>query len=473
MAHDTPLDVRSLVFYQVFVRNHSEHGRLADVTADLPRIAALGVDVVYLTPIHPIGVEGRKGALGSPYAIRDYRALNPELGTDEDFDALVAAAHALGLRVMLDVVFNHTARDSVLVGEHPEFFHQDAHGNPVTTVPAWTDVIDLDHTRPGVADYLVESLAVWVRRGVDGFRCDVASLVPVDFWVRARAELAALRPGLLWLAETPHASWVAHRRATGSPTWSDAEMFAAFDIEYPSDLWSIWQAVVSGQEPVGRYLEMLRWQDATFPANYAKLRFVENHDQFRIMRFAPTEDVALAWTALMAFSRGPLLIYAGQETAAVTWPTLFERAPVDWTRPARLTGFLRALAELKKHPALALGEPWILADEPVVQLAWAHLSGEHLVPAGGSALLGLFDVGAPGRHEGVDTVRDEELPGVGVVLPDGQYQDLISGGTVAVVDGRALLPGSAAVLEFHGPIPARLWRSTLLDVFLSVEELGD
>ena len=161
-------------------------------------------------------------------------------------------------------------------------------------MPAWTDIIDLKHPNLELARYLIDSLALWAGRGVDGFRCDVASLVPVDFWSQARTELAEVRPGLLWLAESPHPTWVAHRRAHGLPTWSDAEMFAAFDIEYSHDLWSIWQAVVTGREPVGRYLEMLRWQDATLPANYAKLRFVENHDQFRIMRFAPTENRARA-----------------------------------------------------------------------------------------------------------------------------------------------------------------------------------
>ena len=126
MAHDTTAAVRSLVIYQVFPRNFGPTGRLADVTAELPRIRALGVDVVYLMPIHPIGISGRKGSQGSPYAISDYRSLNPDLATDEEFDQLVSAAHDLGLKVMLDVVFNHTSKDSVLVSTHPQFFHQDA-----------------------------------------------------------------------------------------------------------------------------------------------------------------------------------------------------------------------------------------------------------------------------------------------------------------------------------------------------------
>ena len=459
MALDTPSDVRSLVIYQVFPRNHGPNGRLADVTADLPRIAALGVDVVYLMPIHPIGVVGRKGSMGSPYAIRDYRTMDPELGTDADFDELVATAHGLGLKVMLDVVFNHTSPDSVLVAEHPDFFHQDEHGRPFSTVPAWNDIIDLAHPNPELTRYLIDSLALWVRRGVAGFRCDVASLVPVDFWLQARAELAQIRPGLLWLAETPHPTWVAQRRAQGIPTWSDAEVFAAFDIEYSYDLWSIWQSVVTGHEPVGRFLEMLRWQDATLPANYAKLRFVENHDQYRIMRFAPTESRARAWTALMAFSRGPFMIYAGQESAARAWPTLFERAPIRWG-DHRLSGFLRTLATVKKHPAMRLGDLWILADEPFVQAVWASPAGQQLAPVEGRGLYGVFNVAG---HRGRATVQ----------LSDGPYLDLVSGERVEIVQGRMRMPGPAVVLEFGEPFEASLWRSSLLDVFLHVEELGD
>jgi glycosidase len=135
MAADTPASVRNLVIYEVFVRNHGPHGTFADVEADLPRIRDLGVDVVWLMPIHPIGLDGRKGTLGSPYAIRDYREVNPEYGTQFDFARLVERAHELGMRVMIDVVYNHTARDSLLVAEHPEFFHQDADGRPMTTVP--------------------------------------------------------------------------------------------------------------------------------------------------------------------------------------------------------------------------------------------------------------------------------------------------------------------------------------------------
>ena len=393
MAVDTSPDVRSLVIYQVFPRNHGPNGRLRDVTADIDRIAGLGVDVLYLLPIHPIGVRDRKGSAGSPYAVRDYRRLNPDLGSEAEFDELVAAAHGAGLRVMLDFVANHTAADAVLLEEHPEFYRRDSAGRPYASVPEWSDIVDLDHPRADLSRYLIDSLALWVRRGVDGFRCDVASLVPMEFWNQARAELAELRPGLLWLAETGHPASVERRRAQGAPIPSDGELYEAFDIEYSYDTFSIWQSAVRGAEPVGRYLELLRWQDGTLPVNYAKLRFVENHDNYRIMAFAPDSAAALAWTALAALSRGPLMYYAGQESAARSWPSLFEPDPLQWGN-RELSGFLAALAGLKKHPAMRSGEPVVLSAEPCVQLAWGRPGGGGRAPgAGRGAGLGVVYVG--------------------------------------------------------------------------------
>ena len=462
MARDTPADTRSLVIYQVFPRNYGATGRLRDITADLDRIVALGVDVLFLMPVHPIGVEGRKGSQGSPYAIKDFRVLNPDLGTDEDFDTLVSAAHDAGLKVIIDVVFNHTSPDSVLAVEHPEFFHRDADGRPFATVPEWHDIVDLKHPDPDLTRYLIDCLALWVRRGVDGFRCDVASLVPVEFWVQARSELAGIKPGLLWLAESVSPDWVSRRRAVGLPTASDSELFEAFDISYQYDLFSIWQAAVDGQVGVGRVLEMLRWQYGSWRPHDSKLRFVENHDQYRIMYFAPSREQALAWTAFMACAPGPLMIYAGQETGARKWPSLFEPDPVAWGE-YELSGFVSTVAGLKKHPAQRSGAFWVLADEPCIQIAWSSmLDGGRLAPVtdGGHGLYGVFNVGAVAGP-------------VPVQLPDGDYTDLLSAAAVTVTGGHVDAPGSAFVLEFGEPFPVELWKSALLDVSLHVEVLGD
>jgi glycosidase len=143
MAVDTPKYFGNLVIYEVYVRNHGPDGSFLDVVADLKRIKSMGVDVIWFMPIHPIGSKNKKGSLGCPYSIKDYRDVNPEYGTLQDFKELSEAAHSMELRVMIDVVFNHTAHDSVLAVEHPDWFVQDKNGNPVSTVSDWSDVVDL------------------------------------------------------------------------------------------------------------------------------------------------------------------------------------------------------------------------------------------------------------------------------------------------------------------------------------------
>ena len=438
MAQDTPADLRNLVMYAVFVRQHSAEGTFAGVEADLPRIRALGVDLVWLLPIHPIGEVARKGTLGSPYAIRDYRAVNPEYGTLDDFASLVRTAHGLGMKVMIDVVYNHTSPDSRLVAEHPEFFHQDAGGRPVTTVPEWSDVIDLRHGNAGLTEELIATLEDWARLGVDGFRCDVASLVPVAFWREARARLARVRPGVVWLAENVHAAWVAERREAGLPASSDSELYdACFDLEYDYDIWPLWMRVVRGEVPVRRYLEILRFQDCIYPATFVKMRCVENHDQVRITELAPSPPQAKAWTAFEAFNRGAFLIYAGQEAAADHRPSLFEADKVTWNGYP-LSPFIKRLAALKREPAVHDGRFVLVGDEPAIVAAWVAASGDE-------TLVGVFNVGA--ASSGVS---------VPVAVPDGTYEDLLSDRPVTVTRGSIPMPAEAAVLRVagsHEPVP--------------------
>lgn len=424
MASNTPLDHRNLVIYEVYVRNHGISGTFADVEADLGRIRAMGVDVVWFMPIHPIGKLNKKGSLGCPYSIQDYRGINSEYGTLEDFARFIETAHNLGLKVMIDVVYNHTAHDSVLVAEHPEYFHQDESGRPVTTVPDWSDVIDLKHPQPDLTEYLVETLKAWAVFGVDGFRCDVASILPQAFWLTARAAVEEVKPGVLWLAESVHASFVADRRARGLSGLSDSELYVAFDLTYDYDIWPIFQQAVRGAVPVKRYLEMLAFQNAIYPQNFIKMRCAENHDQLRILKLAPSRSQGLAWTAFEAFNRGAFLIYGGQESAATHTPSLFEIDKVDWGS-YELQLFLTRLAGLKKHPALN-GNLYFLAAEPALQAAWAGGLGR--------GLYGVFNTsGQLGRVE--------------VQLPDGDYLDLLTDQRVAVRGGSLDLPLDVVVLE--------------------------
>jgi glycosidase len=442
MAQDTPHSYHNLVIYEVYVRNHGPHGTFADVEADLPRIRALGVDILWFMPIHPIGQRNKKGSLGSPYSIADYRAVNPEYGTRADFARLVERAHALGLKIMIDVVYNHTAHDSRLLHEHPEYFHRDEHGQPVTTVPEWSDVIDLKFPNPDLSAYLIETLQDWVRFGVDGFRCDVASIVPLDFWQQARSAVAQVKAGVIWLAESVHASFIAHRHDLGLPGHPDCEIYSAFDLAYDYDIWPIWQATVLGRVPVSRYLEMLRFQDCIYPANYVKMRCVENHDQPRILRLTPGRPQALAWTAFAAFNQGTFLIYGGQEAAADHRPSLFDVDRVAWGS-YELQPFLTRLARLKKDPALQAGKFLLMQSQvdSVIQAAWLHP---------GANLYGVFNTA--GAHGSI-----------AVHLSDGSYPDLLSEAQIPVVSGKMALPESAVILRCAEPIPSVPFTCDLLD----------
>jgi glycosidase len=270
----------------------------------------------------------------------------------------------------------------------------------------------------------------------------VASLLPLNFWRRAREAVAEVKPGVIWLTESVHAGWVAERRAAGLPTLSDAELYRAFDMGYDYDIWPIWEAVVDGHAPLVRYMEMLRFQDCIYPANYVKMRCVENHDQPRVMRRIPDRTRALAWTAFEAFNKGAFLIYAGQESGATHTPSLFDIDKIAWG-DYELQPFLTKLAHLKKDTAQVQGQFVLLEAEPVLQAAWLH-------PEGG--LYGVFNTEA---HSGAIPVR----------LPDGVYPDVLQETSVEVRDGQITLPETmpAVILRYQADIDARPCYTVLLD----------
>jgi hypothetical protein len=429
MAIDTPKSFRNLVIYELFVRNHGRNGSFADVTADFPRIRAMGVDVVWFMPIHPIGRLSRKGEMGSPYAISNYREVNPEYGTKEEFRLMCQYAHALGLKVMIDVVYNHTSPDAALISEHPEWYHQDEQGNPMTTVPEWWDVIDLRYDDPALWDYQIETLKQWVELGVDGFRCDVASIVPVAFWERARREVAAVKPGLIWLAESVHTGFVVSRRRRGLVAHGDGEIHAAFDLSYDYDIWPLYEKAVADAAVVPLYISALWFQKGIYPAHTVKMRCVENHDQPRIMARAPGRAQALAWTAFQAFNEGPFLIYAGQEAESTHTPSLFDVDKIRWG-DYPLQPYLTRLCHLKKEPAQMDGLFTLLTAVPAVSATWQ---------AADEGLFGVFNVAG---------VVDE-MP---TPLPDGEYFDLLSDTPLTVRDGVMAVPDSAVIVRYAGQL---------------------
>ena len=236
MAVTTGKEFRNQVMYQIYTRNFSQGGTFLEVIPQLDRIKDLGVDIVWFAPVHPIGEKNRKGTLGSPYAISDYRKVNPEYGTLDDFKQVVKEIHARGMKCIIDVVYNHTSPDSLLSREHPEWFYHKPDGGFGNRVGDWTDIIDLDYNNTELWDYQIETLKIWAEI-VDGFRCDVAPLIPLEFWKRARQEVEEVRKGCIWLSESIDPEFILFMREQGLTALSDSEIFSVFDMSYDYDIY--------------------------------------------------------------------------------------------------------------------------------------------------------------------------------------------------------------------------------------------
>jgi len=355
-----PEILRSTSIYQIFPRNFTAEGNLESAAKRLPEVAELGFDYVYITPVHPIGKLRRKGSLGSPYAIADYRAVDPILGGEEALRLFMDEAHRLGIGVLMDIVYNHTSPDSVLAREHPEWFWKGPDGLPGPRIPDWSDVADLDYSKKELWDYQIDTLGKWSRFGADGFRCDVASLVPVEFWIEARQRLAALRSGasqkpLLWLAESLHKEFVVECRRRGLYAASDPELHAAFDLSYDYDGREELEEAWRGQGSIAAYLRHLEVQEALYPEKAVKLRFLENHDQGRAAaRFGRGERLR-NWTLFSMLLPGAYLAYMGEELAMERRIGLFEREPMqaDEGDPTFKPFFAEALSLSKRIKAEA------------------------------------------------------------------------------------------------------------------------
>ena len=426
MPHTINKDLQQAVIYSVFVRNHTQEGTFRALVPDLPRIRALGVDIIWLMPIHPLGEKARKGSLGSPYANRDYRSVNPEYGTLEDFKDLVDAIHAQGMKCIIDVVYNHTAPDSVLWETHPEWFYRKPDGTPGNHVGDWTDIIDLDYAADrALWDYQIETLCFWALL-VDGFRCDVASLVPVRFWEQARAAVERVRPGCIWLAETIHREFGEEIRRRGLYAATDAEDYAAFDVEYAYDVQTAFDRWLEGTSPLSHYLDLLGFQENAYPCGFNKLRFLENHDVPRIAsrlgRGLSLENL----TSFLYFLKGATLIYAGQEVASDHTITLFDRDPVIWETGCDLSPLISRLAQIK-HEVLGCEDFFSSRADDIRDIAM------------------LERVGNRGHALGIFSLRGEHAK-VPVDAPDGIYANLIDGSTVEVQGGRLAADGRPIIM---------------------------
>jgi cyclomaltodextrinase len=315
-ARPSPDWLRSGTIYEIFPRDFSGAGNLNGVTAKLDALHSLGVNILWTMPIHPIGEKFRKGEFGSPYSIKDYYAVDPNYGTVGDYKRLVSEAHKRDMKVIMDLVANHTAWDSVMM-LYPEFYKHDAQGKIISPVPAWTDVAALNYDNPELRQYMIAMLKYWIKTcDVDGFRCDAAAMLPTDFWEESRTELAKVKPDIMLLAEA-----------------SKPELLTnAFDIDYSWPLLSTVDNVLIHNAPASNIPRSWGKSRAQFPKATLHMRIADDHDTSRaITRYGL--DGALAASALMFTLDGVPLIYNGMEvgdTSESDGEALFDKRNISW-----------------------------------------------------------------------------------------------------------------------------------------------
>jgi len=314
---ENPAWAKDAVLYQINTRQFTPEGTFRAAERELPRLRALGVDILWLMPVHPIGEKNRKGTLGSPYSVRDYYGVNPEFGTVDDLKHFVDAAHARGMHVILDWVANHTAWDNPLVKEHPDWYARDWKGDfHPTPWWDWSDIINLDYRHPGLRKYMTEAMKYWVRDvGVDGYRCDVAGFVPVDFWNNARAELDEIKP-VFMLAE-----------------WESRDLQAkAFDATYAWSWYDAMLRVAKGEADVNAFYVYYSWNEAYYPRGGMRMTFLSNHDKnsWEGTEFEQFGDALPAAMVLSFVGDGLPLIYNGQEAGNPKRLQFFEKDPIAW-----------------------------------------------------------------------------------------------------------------------------------------------
>jgi len=333
---------RNAVVYEVNVRQYTKEGTFAAFETHLPRLKELGVDVLWFMPIHPISKEKRKGTLGSYYSIADYKGVNPEFGTHEDFKRIVDKAHELGMKVILDWVANHTGWDNKWITEHPEWYVKDSTGVIVSPYD-WTDTAELDYSNNDMRNAMTDALTYWVKEfDIDGYRCDMAHEVPTDFWNDTRKKLDAVKP-MFMLAESEAPDLMEH----------------AFDANYSWELMHIMNDVAIGVKNADDIYNYVQKLDTVFCPDTYKMNLITNHDEnsWNGTEFERLGKGVNTFAVLTYTLNGMPLIYTGQEVGMNKVLEFFEKDFVpSWTENATTT-FYKKLNELKHtHPALLAGE---------------------------------------------------------------------------------------------------------------------
>jgi len=411
VTRKSPDWLRSGVMYEIFTRNFSPSGDFNGIIARLDELKDMGVDILWLMPVHPQGEQLKKGAFGSPYCVRDFYAINPDLGTTNDFKRLIAEAHQRGMKVIMDIVAGHTSWDSVMMA-HPDYYQKDANGKIHPPYPGWSDVAELNYANPELRRYMIDMMKYWLREfGVDGFRCDTAFTVPVDFWEAARAELEQVYSQVVIITDSG-----------AKPTL----LSKAFDMDYSGNLYSTLNQVMTSESPANNLQNSWEHTQQQFAKGALHLRYTDYHNVTRAtVRFGL--EGALAAQVLMMTLDGVPLIYNGMEVGDSTEsadPALFEKMPVFWHPGGRppLLDIYRDLIKLRKQHAAFTSDDvdWLKNSTPseVVSFVRRDAKDEYLVLINFSsrAVTGTVEVPEAGDFEAVK-ISGWANP-VDITLPD-------------------------------------------------------
>ncbi|WP_233505484.1 alpha-amylase family glycosyl hydrolase [Rhodohalobacter sp. SW132] len=327
--------------YEVNIRQNTPEGTFNAFAEDIPRLQEMGVKILWLMPIHPIGEENRKGTLGSYYSIVDYTDVNPEFGTKDDFKNLVEKAHDHDMKLILDWVANHTAWDAVWTETNPEFYETDGDGNFFPPVEDWEDVIQLDVENPEMQEQMIQAMEYWVREyGVDGYRADVAYMVPTEFWIDARERLDQIKP-VFMLAEA-----------------EEPELHQAFDMSYAWDYAQTIRDIGAGEADLSDLDRALSRNFDQFSRSDYRMFFTTNHDE-NSWSGSDTElygDNFENFAVLSATVWGMPLVYNGQESGLDKQLEFFEKDEIEWG-DYKYEDFYRTLLHLNRdNRALWNGE---------------------------------------------------------------------------------------------------------------------
>ncbi|WP_018614963.1 alpha-amylase family glycosyl hydrolase [Segetibacter koreensis] len=319
--------------YEVNLRQYTPGGTFAAFQKELPRLRDMGVDILWFMPLTPISTVKRQGTLGSYYACSNYTSVNPEFGGIEDFKQLVISAHKMGFKVLIDWVANHTGYDHIWTKQHPDFYKKNIEGHFYDS-HGWEDVIDLDYTNRQLWEVMVEEMNFWILTfDIDGFRCDMAHLVPLNFWLYART-LLDRKKKLFWLAET-----------------EEPDYHEVFDATYGWELLHIMEAIYKNKASLENLLNVLETYDTIFPADALRTFFVSNHDEnsHSGSEYERLGESVKAFTVLCATWKNSLpMLYSGQEMPNRKRLKFFDKDPIEWTGQYLLHDFYKVLLSVRK-----------------------------------------------------------------------------------------------------------------------------